>query len=59
MSTTSWTNFFEPLDLESERSDMAGAYNKLPLPTLHCSGIGVVPKKNGSWRLIMHLSWQT
>ena len=50
MSTTSWTNFFEPLDLESERSDMAGAYNKLHLLTLHCSGIGVVSKKNGSWQ---------
>ena len=27
-----------------------------PLPSLHCSGLGAVPKKNGKWRVIMHLS---
>ena len=44
------------LDLECKRGHMAGPYNRPPLPTLQCSGIGVVPRKNGSWRLIMHLS---
>ena len=44
------------LDLECERGHMAGPCKDPPLPTLQCSGVGVVPKKNGSWRLIMHLS---
>ena len=35
---------------------MAGPYNEPSLSTLQCSVVGVVPKKNGSWRLIMHLS---
>jgi hypothetical protein len=26
------------------------------LPSLHCSGLGAVPKKNGKWKVIMHLS---
>ena len=46
----------QELDLECKRGHMAGPYNKPPLPTLHCSGVGVVPKKNRSWRLIMYLS---
>ena len=35
---------------------MAGPYPTPPYPNLHCSGLGVVPKKDGSWRLINHLS---
>ena len=27
-----------------------------PLPNLRCSGLGVVPKKDGGWRVICHLS---
>ena len=26
------------------------------MPNLQCSGVGVVPKKTGGWRMIMHLS---
>ena len=44
------------LDLECERSHMPDPYNKPLLPTLQCSGVDVVPKKNGSWRLITHLT---
>ena len=33
------------LDLECKRGHMAGPFNEPPLPTLQCSGIGVVPKK--------------
>ena len=33
-----------------------GPFTSPPFPTLHCSGLGVVPKKNGKWRMIMHLS---
>ena len=44
------------LQLECTQGHMAGPYPSPPLPNLQCSGLGVVPKKNGSWRLIMHLS---
>ena len=46
----------QSLDTECERGDMAGPYEVLPMSNLQCSGLGVVPQKNGSWRLIMHLS---
>ena len=35
---------------------MAGPYSTPPYSNLRCSGIGVVPKKDGGWRLINHLS---
>ena len=35
---------------------IAGPFDHPPLPNLQCSGIGVVPKKTGGWRMIMHLS---
>ena len=35
---------------------MAGPYTLPPLPNLRCSGLGVVPKKDGGWRVICHLS---
>ena len=35
---------------------MAGPYTCPPYPNLRCSGLGVVPKKDGGWRLIYHLS---
>ena len=35
---------------------LAGPYHDLPHPDLCCSGVGVVPKKSGKLRLIMHLS---
>ena len=45
-------------ELESEcaKGHLAGPYSSPPLPNLQCSGVGVVPKKGGSWRMIMHLS---
>lgn len=36
--------------------NVAGPYSAPPIPNLQCSGVGVVPKKGGAWRLIMHLS---
>ena len=36
-----------------------GPLSSSPFPTLHCSGLGAVPKKNGKWRMIMHLSAPT
>ena len=35
---------------------MAGPYKSPPYHTLQCSGVGVVPKNDGGWRLINHLS---
>ena len=31
-----------------------GPFADKPLPTLHCSGLGVVPKKNGKWWVKLH-----
>ena len=33
-----------------------GPFRARPLTHLRCSGVGVVPKKNNTWRMIMHLS---
>ena len=33
-----------------------GPFQSRPLRNLRCSGVGVVPKKNNKWRMIMHLS---
>ena len=35
---------------------IAGPYNTPPLPDLRCSGVGLVPKRSGGWRMITHLS---
>ena len=44
------------LQSECAKSHLAGPYSSPPLPNLQCSGVGVVPKKDGSWRMMMHLS---
>ena len=44
------------LSKEVAEHRIAGPYPTPPFPDLHCSGIGVVPKKDGGWRLINHLS---
>ena len=41
---------------ECQAGRMAGPYTALPLPDLRCSGLGVVPKKDGGWRTICDLS---
>ena len=35
---------------------IAGPYDAPPFPDLWCSGLGLVPKDDDSWRLIFHLS---
>ena len=35
---------------------MAGPYASPPVPNTRCSGLGVVPKKDGDWRTICYLS---
>ena len=44
------------LSKECSKGHIAGPYPTPPLPNLQCSGVGVVPKKNNTWRMIMHLS---
>ena len=46
----------EALQKEIAEHRIAGPYSAPPYNNLHCSGIGVVPKKDGGWRLICHLS---
>jgi len=43
------------LQKELQSGRILGPY-KDRLPNLRCSGVGVVPKKGGQWRVIMHLS---
>ena len=33
-----------------------GPFDNPPLPDFHCSGLGLVPKHDGGWRTIYHLS---
>ena len=35
---------------------MAGPFSQPPFSPFHCSGLGVVPKQDGTWRVITHLS---
>ena len=35
---------------------MAGLFSRQPFEPFHCSGLGVIPKQDSSWRVIMHLS---
>ncbi len=44
------------LQREVEAGHILGPFTHKPFPTLHCSGLGAIPKKNGKWRVIMHLS---
>ena len=46
----------EALYKEISRGHTAGPFSSLPLPTLQCSPLGVVPKKDGSWCIVMDLS---
>ena len=41
---------------ECKAGRIAGPFPAPPLPDLRCSGLGVVPKKGGDWRVIYHLS---
>ena len=46
----------EELRLEMEAGRVHGPFLEPPLPNFRTSGLGVVPKKNGKWRVILHLS---
>ena len=44
---------------ECQAGRVQGPFTNPPLQNLKCSGVGVVPKKNGKWRMIHHLSAPT
>ena len=46
----------DALDKECAAGCMTGPFPTPPLPNLRCSGLGVVPKKDGGRRIIYHLS---
>ena len=46
----------EEIQQECQAGQLLGPFRERPLPNLKCSGVGVVPKKNGKWRMIHHLS---
>lgn len=46
----------DEIEKELRKERLVGPFDKPPLPNLQCSGVGVVPKKTGGWRMIMHLS---
>ena len=48
--------YIDELHSECAKDHLAGLYNSPSLPNLQCSGVGVIPKKDGSWHMIMHLS---
>ena len=45
----------QTLHKECAEGRMAGPYQNPPCPKLHCSGVGLVPKKLGAMRMITHL----
>ena len=56
-SAYSHTDFVnEQLSISCNKLETAGPFTSPPWSHFRCSGIGVVPKKNGKFRLIHHLS---
>ena len=47
----------EKLILEIAKGRIAGPFTKNPFPNIHFSPLGLVPKKDGNFRLIHHLSY--
>ena len=41
---------------ECSAGRILGPFQSPPLPNLHCSGLGMIPKHDGGWRTIYHLS---
>lgn len=47
----------QKLDKEVSLGRMAGPFDEIPFPTFRVSPVGLVPKKDGDFRLIHHLSY--
>ena len=46
----------QELAKECDAGRILGPFTTSPIYPLQCSGLGAIPKKNGKWRMIMHLS---
>ena len=46
----------DALAVECLNNRIIGPFDSPPLPNLRCSGLGIVPKHDGGWRTIYHLS---
>ena len=44
------------LKKEIEAGHILGPFDDPPLPNLRCSGLGAIPKHDGGWWIIYHLS---
>ena len=49
----------ESLKKETKTGRILGPFDSPPLPNLRCSGLGAIPKHDGGWRIIYHLSAPT
>lgn len=47
----------EKIDKEITEGRMAGPFQSPPMLNFHVSPIGIVPKADGGWRMVMHLSY--
>ncbi len=47
------------LQKEIDAGQIWGPFHYRPMPSLRCYGLGVVPKKDNKWRMILHLSAPT
>lgn len=46
----------EKIDQEVKLGRVAGPFKNIPMSNIKCSPIGIVPKKQGGWRMICNLS---
>lgn len=46
----------DALAKEVLQGNTGSPFSELPIPNLQCSPLGVIPKKGGTWRIIMDLS---
>ena len=46
----------ESLRKETEAGRILGPFDSPPLPNLWCCGLGAIPKHDGGWQMIYHLS---
>ena len=44
------------LEKEVAAGRVLGPFEHIPTPSFRSSGLGAIPKKNGGWRMILHLS---
>lgn len=56
-ASENWEALQEKLDKEVQEGRMVGPFKDPPLRNLHVSPIGVIPKADGGWRMITHLSY--